>query len=301
MEYPYRPYDERVPDSQYRDLLQAIHDRGIYTATRQGPRAKTILGYTMYFDLANGFPVINDRSIGSFWRKGIDELGAFINGARTLEALEAVGCNWWAQWFTESKTRKRGLPDHDGGPGFYGPALHDYPGPDGQPFDQFAALLEQLKLFPYDRRHHINPWVPYHVLRTEANPNSNVTIAPCHGWIDVTVLPDGLHLEMMQRSGDVPVGVPSNMVQYAALTLFLGHLTGFKPVEYIHHIRNAHVYETQEDLTWQMLEREPLPLATLTLNDEGLAATDIHQFSGDLFELSDYHPHPSIPKIPVET
>jgi thymidylate synthase len=72
-------------------------------------------------------------------------------------------------------------------------------------------------------------------------------------------------------------------------------------VEYIHHIRNAHIYQTQEELSRPMLDRVALPLATLTLNKAGLAATDIHEFSSKLFELSDYEPHPSIPKIPVLT
>ncbi len=297
----YLPFEQRTPDGQYRELLQKIHDRGKYGPTRQGSDALTVLGQTMYFDLANGFPIINDRSVKGFWPKAIDELGAFINGACTLDALRAVGVDWWDQWLTPQKTEKRGLPPGNGGPGFYGAAFHDYPGPDGQPYDQFAALIESIKLNPFDRRHHINPWIPYNVLRSEQNPDSNVTIAPCHGWIDVTILEDGLHLEMMQRSGDVPVGVPSNMIQYAALTIFIAHLVGYEAVEYIHHIRNAHAYSNQHELTWQMLDREPLPFGTLVLNEKGLAATDIHEFRSELFELTDYAPHPAIKGIPVST
>ena len=297
----YLPFDERTPDGQYRALLQLIYDHGVYMPTRQGARAKTVLGHTMHFDFKNGFPIINDRSLGRFWTKGIDELGAFINGARTLKEMVAVGCDWWEPWLNEAKTLKHGNTAGDGGGGFYGPAFHNHPGPDGLPFDQFAALMEQLELFPYDRRHHINPWIPELVMRSRANPQSGVTIAPCHGWIDVTIMNDGLYLEMMQRSGDVPVGVPSNMVQYAALTMFIAHLLGREPVQYIHHLRNAHVYEDQEAKTWAMLVREPLPLATMQLSPEGLSATDIHQFSSRMFELADYHPHPSIPGIKVST
>jgi thymidylate synthase len=300
----YLPFEERVPDPQYGNLLRMIHDHGVYGPTRQNSPAKTVLGKTINYYFANGFPCIPDRSIKTFWPKAIDELGAFIGGAHSIDSLRAVGLgSWWEAWATEAKTSKRGLPPGEMGPGFYGSAFHDYPGLNGQPYDQFAALIEDIKLNPYDRRHHINPWIPYHVLRSAENPDSNVTIAPCHGWITITILEDGLHLEMMQRSGDYPVGVPSNMIQYAALAIYIGHLVGFPAVEYIHHFMNAHVYEKQEStgLVWQMLNREPLRLPTLQLNDAGLAATDIHQFSSRLFELTDYHPHPGIPGIPVLT
>src|SRR3982750_1035600 len=118
----YIPYEQRVPDSQYRDLLARIVDQGEKSATRQGPSAITLMQQTMRFDLANGFPVITDRSVRSFWRKPIGELCAFINGATTLAELEKFGCDWWHAWATEAKTSKRGLPPGDIGPGSYGGA-----------------------------------------------------------------------------------------------------------------------------------------------------------------------------------
>ena len=106
---------------------------------------------------------------------------------------------------------------------------------------------------------------------------------------------------MYQRSGDVPIGVPSNMVQYAALTLMLSHLTGYEPYEYVHTISDAHIYEDQIEKIEPMLLREPLRLPTVRLTEEGKKVTDIHDFRGEHFEISDYEPHPSIPKIPVAT
>ena len=48
-----------------------------------------------------------------------------------------------------------------------------------------------------------------------------------------------------------------------------------------------------------MAGREARPLPTVTLNDEGKKVTDIHGFRAAHFDLDDYHPHPSIPSIPV--
>ena len=222
----YEPYDRRTPDSQYRDLLARVLEHGEKTPTRQGPPALTLLQQTMRFDLANGFPVITDRSIASFWRKPIGELCAFINGATTLDELRAFGCDWWDDWATEEKTAKRGLPPGDIGPGSYGGAFHDFPTSEGPAFDQFQHLVEQITELPADRTHFVSPWIPQYQVRGHGK-TPRTTIAPCHGWVHVRILNDRLHLHMFQRSGDVPVGVPSNMVQYAALALMLEQLTGF--------------------------------------------------------------------------
>src|SRR5580704_2706864 len=141
----YLPYDQRTASTEYRRVLERILGAGIETGTRQGVNALTVMQQTMTFPLAQGFPVITDRSIGSFWRKPIGELCAFINGARTREQLAEFGCTWWDAWTSEEKTKKRGLEPGDIGPGSYGAAFHDFPTADGGSFDQFKHLVEQIK------------------------------------------------------------------------------------------------------------------------------------------------------------
>jgi thymidylate synthase len=293
----YDPFDQRRPDSQYRDLLRRILEHGEKTPTRQGPPALTLMQQTMRFDLANGFPMVTDRSIRSFWRKPIGELCAFINGATTLDELREFGCDWWDDWATEEKTAKRGLVPGDIGPGSYGGAFHDFPTAEGPTFNQFRHLVEQLKELPADRTHFVSPWIPQYQTRGRGK-TPRTTIAPCHGWVHVRVLNDRLHLHMFQRSGDVPVGVPSNMVQYAALALMLEHLTGFEAATYYHTISDAHIYADQVEPVHVVLDREPRRLPTVYLNDRGRGVADIHDFRADHFDLADYDPHPGL-RIPV--
>jgi thymidylate synthase len=294
----YRPFDERKPDGQYRELLGRIVAEGIAVPTRQGPDALTLMQQAMRFDLANGFPVITERSLRSFWRKPVGELCAFINGATTLTELEAFGCDWWEPWATPEKTARRGLPPGDIGPGSYGGAFARFPTAEGEPFDQFTHLVEQIRELPGDRTHFVSPWIPQYQVRG-AGKTPRTTISPCHGWVHVRVLGGGLHLHMFQRSGDVPVGVPSNMVQYAALLLMLEQLTGLPAVAYYHTISDAHVYADQLESAAVMLDREERRLPTVTLNEAGRGITDIHDFRAEHFELADYHPHPFIGGIPV--
>jgi thymidylate synthase len=258
----------------------------------------------MRFPMAQGAAVITERSIGGFASKAIGELCAFINGARTLDELAAFGCDWWGPWASEEKSGSRGLEAGDLGPGSYGHAFaHFTTQLDDEAdagFDQLPHLIKKLQDLPEDRTALLSPWIPQANHR-EKDLKSRNTIAPCHGWVHALVFGDKLHLVHNQRSGDTPIGVPSNMVQYNALGLMIEHLTGYELVEYVHWIQYAHIYVNQLEQVDEMLEREPRPLPTLRLTDAGSAVTDIRDFRGEHFEVVDYDPHPAIRDIPVLT
>ncbi len=299
----YLPYTQRTPSTAYRDMLQAIRETGKRVKTKQGVDALALAGCQMRFPMEQGAAVITERSIGGFAPKAIGELCAFINGARTLEELEEFGCNWWGPWATEEKCVSRGLEPGDLGPGSYGHAFRhfttDFEG-DPEGFDQFGQLVRKLRDLPEDRTAVVSPWIPQANHR-EGGVKSRNTIAPCHGWVHALVFGEKLHLVHNQRSGDTPIGVPSNMVQYTALGLMLEHLTGYELVEYVHWIQYAHIYVNQLDRVDEMLTREPRRLPTLRLTEAGRAITDIHDFRGEHFEIEDYDPHPPIADIPVLT
>jgi thymidylate synthase len=299
----YLPYPERRPNSQYQDMLRSIRDTGVRLQTKQGEDALALAGCVMRFPMEHGAAVITERSIRGFAPKAIGELCAFINGARTLEELEAFGCDWWAPWASESKTESRGLEPGDLGPGSYGHAFRHFTTnlDNGDPgFDQLPALIRKLKDLPLDRTALMSPWIPQANYR-DAETKSRNTIAPCHGWIHALVFNDKLHLVHNQRSGDTPVGVPSNMIQYTALGLMIEQLTGYEFVEYVHWIQYAHIYANQLPYVDEMVEREPRPLPTLQLTEAGRRVTDVHDFRAEHFELLDYDPHPPIRAIPVLT
>ena len=214
-----------------------------------------------------------------------------------MAELAEFGCDWWEPWATEEKTAKRGLPPGSLGPGSYGGAFRRFPTAEGGSFDQFAHLVEQLTELPGDRTHFVSPWIPQYQVRGRGK-TPQTTIAPCHGWVHVRVLGSGLHLHMFQRSGDVPVGVPANMIQYAALLLMLEQLTGIPAAAYYHTISDAHIYADQTGSARVMAAREPRRLPTVQLNELGQKVGDIHDFRPEHFSLSDYDPPPAKPAIP---
>ena len=209
----------------------------------------------MRFDLANGFPLITERSLKSFWRKSIGELCAFINGATTLDELAEFGCDWWGPWATPEKTSSRGLPPGSLGPGSYGGAFRDFPTAEGgglRPVQAPGGADRGTAGRPDPLRLPVDPAVPGpRRAARRRRPRSRPATAGCTCGSSA----GGLHLHMFQRSGDVPVGVPANMIQYAALLLMLEQLTGIPAVAYYHTISDAHVYENQVDAVAAMLER----------------------------------------------
>ena len=292
-------------DTQYREILKKILDQGERTNTQLETDAITLMAPgSMRFKLADGFPMITERNMApkeserltvTIWKQAIAELIGFINGARTLEQLESYGCHWWAPWGTEAKCRKRGLETGDLGPGSYGAAFHDFPTAEGGTYNQFKNIVEQMKELPHLRTHFVTPWIPQYTIRGKGK-QQKVVVAPCHGWLHFRILDNKLTVHMMQRSGDVPIGVPSNMVQYGALTMMLAQVLDVEPYEYIHTISDAHIYVDQVDAVEQMLAREPRALPTMKLTNP---TKDLFAFRKDDFELSNYNPHPGIKNIPV--
>ncbi len=299
----YLDFSDRVPSTQYQDMLRTIRSGGIRTPSKQGPDVLAVAGCVMRFPMRHGAAVITERSISGFVAKAIGELCAFINGARTLEDLAAFGCDWWDAWATPDKCLPRGLRPGDLGPGSYGHAFRNFTTDldgDDRGFDQLPHLVKKLQDLPLDRTAVMSPWIP-NANHREQDVRSRNTIAPCHGWVHALIYDDKLHLVHNQRSGDTPIGVPSNMVQYTALGLMIEQLTGHEFVEYVHWIQHAHIYANQLEAVDEMLSREPRRLPTLTIGEAGRRVTDIHDFRAEHFELTDYDPHPSISGIPVMT
>ena len=300
-----KPFAERTPNTQYKALLQDILDRGIRSKSQAGTSAEnpdgtdciTLFGANpMRFDLSNGFPLITERSVKGFWKQAVGEIIGFINGARTQEELESYGCKFWAAWVTEEKCAKRGLPAGDLGPGSYGAAFHDFPTAEGESFNQFKYIVQQIKERPHLKTHFITPWVPQYTIRVEGR-QQKVVVCPCHGWLHIRILNNKLNLHMFQRSGDVPIGVPSNMIQYAALTMMLAQATGYEPGEYVHTISDAHIYVDQIDAVEEILKRETHPFPTVTLTND---TTDLFAFRNTDFVLGDdYVAGEAMKDIPV--
>src|SRR5436309_12967921 len=95
-----------------------------------------------------------------------------------------------------------------------------------------------------------------------------VVVPPCHGWVHVHVNSRArtLTLTHRQRSADAPVGLVFNLTHYAALTLMIAQVTGYRGNELVYWIDDAHIYLTQLEDVRVMVATEPQRFPTVTLD-----------------------------------
>lgn len=304
---------EREPDWQYHELLERIRKTGRRALSGMDQQSFEILGHQMRFDFVDGgFPLITERDLSvastpkniehhqpnlgerpltASVKQGLAEIIGFMNGARTQEELEAYGCKFWKPWTSDpAKAEKRGLELGDLGPGSYGAAFHDFPTAEGVPFDQYDHLIRQIKERPELRTHIITPFIPQYIGRT-SETQQKVLVVPCHGLqhYNVDTLNGELSLVHWQRSADVPIGLPFNMVHYAALAMMVGQVTGLKPKELVFQLSNAHIYEQHLDAVDELLERDPRPFPILKIDP---TVKNLKDFRVEHFSIEDYNPHP---------
>lgn len=311
--------EDRIPDEQYKTLLRTLKQHGQPCESGMDDQSHNYTdGYMMRFDLRNGFPVITERDltqaskqhiidnyqsqpelspVSGALRQSIGEILAFINGARTQLELEDFGCkSFWKPWTVGEeacrKATKRGLDVGDLGPGSYGPAFHDFPTAEGETFNQYQNLIEQIKSRPELKTHIVTPFIPQYISRAPGR-QQKVIIVPCHGFqhYHVDTFRKEISLTHVQRSADSPVGLPFNFVHYAALLMMVGQVTGYRPAKLTFMLSDAHYYDRHTDMIDKMLERETYPFPKLFLNPK---IKNLFDFRVEHFIIEDYYAHPPI-------
>jgi len=260
---------------QYLDLMRHVRDHGTEKGDRTGTGTRSVFGYQMRFDLAEGFPVVTTKKL--HLRSIIHELLWFLQGDTNIRYLKENGVSIWDEW-----------ADDDGNLGpVYGSQWRSWPTPDGQHIDQISQVIEQLKNNPDSRRIIVSAW---NVAEVE-----NMALPPCHAFFQFYVADGKLSCQLYQRSADIFLGVPFNIASYALLTMMMAPVTGLKPGDFVHTLGDAHLYLNHLEQVDLQLSREPHPLPRMTLNPD---VDDLFAFRFEDFTLEGYQHHKRI-KAPV--
>ena len=256
---------------QYLDLMRHVLEHGHEKSDRTGTGTRSVFGWQMRFDLAQGFPLLTTKKLHT--RSIIHELLWFLQGDTNIRYLKDNGVSIWDDWADANG---------DLGP-VYGKQWRRWQTADGREIDQIAELVAGLKNNPDSRRHIVSAWNPGDVPKMK--------LPPCHALFQFYVADGRLSCQLYQRSADIFLGVPFNIASYALLTLMLAQVCGYRPGDFVHTLGDAHLYTNHLDQARLQLTRTPGPLPTMELNP---AVTDILAFRFEDFTLRDYHPQPHI-------
>lgn len=260
---------------QYQDLLRHIRDTGIFRGDRTGTGTQAVFGYQMRFDLADGFPMVTTKKL--HLKSIIHELLWFLAGDTNIKYLKDNGVSIWDEWADESG---------DLGP-VYGSQWRSWPTAGGGHVDQIQWLLDEIKNNPNSRRMVVSAWNPAEI--------DEMALPPCHCLFQFQVMDGKLNCQLYQRSCDVFLGVPFNIASYALLLMMVAQVTGYEPGTFVHTLGDAHLYANHLEQADLQLQRDPLPLPTMTLNPD---VTDLFAFRYEDFTLENYQSHPHI-KAPI--
>tara|TARA_B100001996_G_scaffold70281_1_gene51428 strand:+ start:64 stop:858 length:795 start_codon:yes stop_codon:yes gene_type:complete len=258
----------------YLDLLRRILDEGVESVDRTGTGTLSVFGHQMRFDLSQGFPAVTTKKL--HWPSIIHELLWFLSGDTNVRYLQENKVRIWNEWADENG---------DLGP-VYGKQWRQWVSNDGRIIDQIEQAIELIKTNPSSRRILVSAW--------NVGELEEMALMPCHAFFQFYVRDGKLSCQLYQRSADAFLGVPFNISSYALLTCLIAQVCGLGVGEFIWTGGDCHLYLNHLEQAREQINREPLPLPILKLDQ---SVKSIDDFTSDhiIVEGYQHHPHISAP------
>ncbi|MFM5884926.1 MAG: thymidylate synthase [Novosphingobium sp.] len=294
---------------QYLDLMRRIWAQGDERIDRTGVGTRAVFGAQIRFDLGGGaMPLITTKRV--YWKTAVREFLWFLTGETNIRPLVLQGVKIWNEWPHANYVKATGeaiaLDDFvariagdadfaaqwgDLGP-VYGKQWTDWPvyRPVGENLykrdtgiNQVAQLVESLRTNPGSRRHIVEGW---NVAELEA-----MALPPCHKSYQFAVADGRLSCLLYQRSCDVALGLPFNLIGAALFTHMLAQQCDLQPGEIVWMGGDTHLYLNHADLVEAQLARVP----------EGAARLEILRWPASIFDyrFEDFAVHDYAPQAPL--
>lgn len=253
-------------DKQYLDIVNNILSKGYYSQNRTEVATFKLPHQIMQFDLTKEFPILTTKFVA--FKTAVKELlWIYRDQSNDVKKLQEQNVHIWDEWMLEDGTIGKA----------YGYQISK--------FKQIDKLIDTLKTDPQSRRMIMSMW--------NIADLPDMSLQPCCYETLWDVQDDRLNCMLVQRSGDIPLGVPFNMCQYAVLVNLIAHVTGFKPGIFTHVINNAHIYENQIDgMQLQLTRKNDIyDSPKLWINPK---IKNFYDFTIDDIKLIDYKHHDKI-------
>lgn len=233
-------------EQQYLDLAKKVILEGtpIYNE-RTGKTCYTIINADLEYDVGNReFPILTTKQ--TFWKAAVAELIGYLRGYTNASDFRELGTKTWDANSNKTKAWldnpvRKGTDDMGK---VYGAIAKDFGG-----IDLIHKVYNNLNNGIDDRGEIITFWKP--------DDFDKGCLRPCMFQHHFSLLGDTLHLNSYQRSVDVPLGLPFNMIQCYVLLELMAQITGHKAGKVYHKLVNVHVYEDQVEILKEQITRTP--------------------------------------------
>lgn len=204
----------------YAKLITDVLTNGVYKQGRNGG-TYSVFGrqLTIDFTQPDELHLLQGRKM--FPKGVLGEFAAFINKPKTVQDFEKFGCNYWKSW-----------ADGEGNLNVdYGNAWFE----DGQLEHLFWCLEHDQS----NRRMLINSWVPGNL--------KDLSLPCCHYCYQFYVANGKLHMVWIQRSVDVMIGLPSDILLADLWIHTLCKQFNLQPGSITMQLGDTHIYESHLD------------------------------------------------------
>ena len=259
----------------YLDFMRHVLNNGVEKKDRTGTGTRSVFGYQMRFNLAEGFPLITTKKMHV--RSIVHELLWFLRGETNIASLNAAGVSIWDEWADSAGNL---------GP-VYGHQWRGWRAIDGRVIDQISDVINQIKTNPDSRRLIVSAW--------NVGELDQMALPPCHLLFQFYVSNRRLSCQLYQRSADVFLGVPFNIASYALLTHMVAQQCDLDVGEFIWTGGDCHLYTNHLEQAQIQLDRVPYtaPKLSFTSRPESIFGYEFEQIN-----WLDYQSHPTL-KAPI--
>jgi len=318
-------------DEEYIGLVKYVLDEGIQKTDRTGTGTISLPFQQMRFDLSGGsIPLLTTKKMHT--RSIIYEILWYLRGDTNIKYLNDNGVKIWNEWADErgdlGPVYGHQWRDWGGHDNYYVDPITFETEQRGHTIgiDQIARVINQLKNNPDDRGIIVSAWNvaeiddmalrPCHSLfqfwsaelpakDREEWMYKNVNCVTCDGPISDEAIHEKcdrhnvprrqLRCHLYQRSADVGLGVPFNIVQYSILTHMIAKVTNHIATEFVWTGGDVHIYNNHIEQLNEQIERTYFPSPTIKF-DRDIESIDDLAYEDFVIEGYDCHP---IIKMPV--
>ena len=238
-------------EKQYKKILQKAIAKGQFRNDRTGVGSHSLFNQQLSWNLKNGFPMITGRKI--YQKVFNTEFDWFINGETNIQRFKDNNVKIWDSWAN---------PEGDLGP-VYGHQLRNF---NSNGIDQLKSLLKSLKTNPDSRRHIVTLWNPQQL--------NDMALPPCYLYFQFFVQGTKLNMFVVQRSGDLFLGIPYDIALFSKLLLYVADETNLKANKINLQIVDAHVYKNQLSAIKEYLKTKRYNLPKFTYKNKQLEIID---------------------------